>query len=349
MEQQPSAHFSLSKAWRIPIVASMSDYKTIQELKQIDASLAVPFRGIYILRRKNTRTARNGNPFLSVEFGDSSGSFNANCFGDSPVFTACDAAPEGSIIRLSGTTEYYQERFSPKLKAAEVIEASEAADEGVLGQLVEVPPESEDELWAHIVEGIAAIAHPQLRETVQRVMDETEAQFRTSTAAISMHHAYRHGLLEHTTHMLRACRALLPLYPQVDPDLAIAGIILHDIGKLEEYQGDFAAKVSRIGTLQGHVVLGFRIARKAAIQSKLNADLTERLEHIILSHQGEKEWGAAAMAATPEAVFVSMVDNLDAKMGMVQRVLRNTPEGEEFSEYLAGLQTRVLVTPPDKS
>ena len=230
-----------------------------------------------------------------------------------------------------------------------MIDATEAEAEGVLSQLVEVPPESEDELWGHIEEAIAAIEHPQLKETVQRVMDEWGPQFRTSTAAISMHHAYRHGLLEHTTHMVRACRALLPLYPQVDPDLAIAGIILHDVGKLEEYEGDFAAKVSRIGTLQGHVVLGFRTARKAALQSKLNADLTERLEHIILSHQGEKEWGAAAMAATPEAVFVSMVDNLDAKMGMVQRVLRNTPEGEEFSEYLMGLQTRVLVTPPDKS
>ena len=75
--------------------------------------------------------------------------------------------------------------------------------------------------------------------------------------------------------MVRAARALLPLYPEVDPDLAIAGIILHDMGKLEEYEGEFAAKVSRIGTLQGHVVIGFRIARKAAILSKLNADLTE--------------------------------------------------------------------------
>ena len=163
-----------------------------------------------------------------------------------------------------------------------------------------------------------------------------------------MHHAYRHGLLEHTVHMLNAARALLPLYPEVDPDLTLAGIILHDIGKLEEYEGDFSAKTSRIGTLQGHVVIGFRIARKAALQSGLNADLTERLEHIILSHQGEKEWGAAAMAATPEAVFVSMVDNLDAKMGMVQRALRKAPEGEPFSEYLPGLQTRLLLSAPDK-
>ena len=327
----------------------MSDYRSVKELKQLDKDLAVPFRGIFILLKKTTKTARNGNPFLSVQIGDGGGSFTANCFGDSAVYAALDPADEGSIIRLSGSTEYFNDRFSPRLQAAEVITTEEAEDEGMLGNLVETPPESEAELWTHIEEAVEAIAHPQLKETVQRVLNELGERFRVCPAAVSMHHAYRNGLLEHTTHMVRACRALLPLYPEVDGDLAIAGIILHDMGKLEEYEGDVAAKVSRIGTLQGHVVIGFRIARKAAIQSKLNADLTERLEHIILSHQGEKAWGAAAMAATPEAVFVSMVDNLDAKMGMVQRVLRNTPEGEAFSDYLVGLQTRVLVTPPDKS
>jgi 3'-5' exoribonuclease len=327
----------------------MSDYKNVKELKSIDPEIAAPFRGIYILKRKETRTAKNGNAFLKVEFGDAGGSFSANAFGDSAVFEALNPAAEGGIVRLSGKTDYYNDMFSPKLQAAEVIEGAEAEAEGVLSQLVEVPPESEEELWADLVEGIAAIEHPRLRETVQRVIDETEKAFRTAPAAISMHHAYRHGLLEHTVHMLRACRALLPLYPQVDADLAIAGIILHDIGKLEEYEGEFSAKTSRTGTLQGHVVLGFRTVRKAALQSHLNADLTERLEHIILSHQGELAWGAATMAATPEAVFVSMIDNLDAKMGMVQRVLRNASEGEEFSERLLGLQTRVLLTPPDKS
>ncbi|MGK0309205.1 MAG: 3'-5' exoribonuclease [Lentimonas sp.] len=327
----------------------MSDYKTVQEVKGIDANLAVPFRCILILLKKKPKVAKNGNPFLSLEFGDRSGRFNANCFSDSDVFNALKDVEEGSIVRLAGKTDYYQERFSPRIQAIEAIEATEAEAEGMLDQLVEVPPESEDELWAHIQEAVEAIGHNAIKETVQRVLDETEKAFRVRAAAISMHHAYRHGLLEHTAHMVRACRALLPLYPEVDSDLAIAGIILHDVGKLEEYEGNFATKVSRIGTLQGHVVLGFRTVRKAAIQSKLNTDLTERLEHIVLSHQGEKAWGAAAMAATPEAVFVSMIDNLDAKMGMVQRVLRSTPESDEFSEYLMGLQTRVLITQPDKS
>jgi len=157
-----------------------------------------------------------------------------------------------------------------------------------------------------------------------------------------MHHAYRHGLLEHTVHMARAGRALLPLYAEVEPDLALAGILLHDTGKAIEYEGTLATKRSRRGILQGHVVLGYQLARKHGIKARLDADRLERLEHIILSHQGEPEWGAAVYAATPEAVFVSMIDNLDAKMGMVQRALRQAADGEEFSERLPGLSAQLL-------
>ncbi len=327
----------------------MSDYRNVKELKQLNKDLAVSFQGIFLLQKKTTKTDRNGNPYLNIQLGDRNGNFNTNCFGSSAIYSALDSAEEGNIIRLSGTTGYYNDKFSPQLQAAEVIPPEEAEKVIAPGDLTETAPESETALWTHLEEALEAIQHPQLKETVQRVMDEMGERFRISPAAIKMHHAYRNGLLEHTVHMVRAARALLPLYPEVDADLAIAGILLHDIGKLEEYEGDNTPKVTRIGTLQGHIVIGFRITRKAALQSKLNPDLTERLEHIILSHQGEREWGAAAMAATPEAVFVSMIDNLDAKMGMVQRVLRNTPEGEPFSDYLPGLETRVLVTSPDKS
>ena len=94
------------------------------------------------------------------------------------------------------------------------------------------------------------------------------------------------------------------------------------------------------------MVLGYQLARKAAIKCKLDAERLERLEHIILSHQGEPQWGAAVYAATPEAVFVSMIDNLDAKMGMVQRALRQAGDGDEFSERLPGLNSPLLTRKP---
>jgi 3'-5' exoribonuclease len=200
-------------------------------------------------------------------------------------------------------------------------------------------------MWVELHGFVAGIRHAELRAAVQAAFDEMGDSFRSAPAAISMHHAYRHGLLEHTLHMARAARALLALYPEIDPDLAMAGILLHDAGKTIEYEGKIAAKKSRRGVLQGHVVLGYQLVRKAGLKAKLDPDRLERLEHIILSHQGELEWGAAVMAATPEAVFVSMIDNLDARMGMVQQALRHASQGQEFSERVPGLEAQLLTKP----
>jgi 3'-5' exoribonuclease len=322
-------------------------YKT-NALKQIPSGSATPFEGIYILLSKTIKTAKNGNPFMRVELGDRFGSFSSNCFNDSPSYIAFGELTEGSIVRIAGESDHFQDRFSPRLRSVKAISNEEADEAGVLGDLFETAPEPADSLWSGLESAIAAIAHEGLRATVQAAIDENAEAFRSAPAAISMHHAYRHGLLEHTVRMARAAQVLLPLYPEVDADLALAGILLHDIGKIEEYTDAPGVSKTRAGYLQGHVVLGFRMVRKAALTQRLDADLTERLEHIILSHQGELAWGAAAMAATPEAVFVSMVDNLDAKMGMVQRTLRNAAEGEGFSEYLVGLQAPLLLDPPRK-
>ena len=213
---------------------------------------------------------------------------------------------------------------------------------------METAPEDADALWAEFQQHIAAISHPDLRATIQALFDDIGEKFRNAPAAVAMHHAYRHGLLEHTTHMARAARALLPLYPEIDADLALAGILVHDTGKVIEYEGDLVTSRSRRGLLQGHVVLGYQLVRKAGMKCKLASDLLERLEHIVLSHQGELEWGAAVIAATPEAIFVAKVDDLDAKMGMVQRLLRQANPEDEFSERHPGLNSLLLLSKPAK-
>jgi 3'-5' exoribonuclease len=270
-------------------------------------------------------------------------------FGDSPVFDILKEAGEGAVVRLEGKIDFYQGRLSPKLSKAVALSESELGAPGLLETLVEVAPEDSGALWTEFNAFIDGIAHAELRATVRAVFDEIGEHFKSAPAAVAMHHAYRHGLLEHTTHMARACAALLPHYPEVDASLAMAGVLLHDTGKAIEYEGTLATKRSRRGILQGHVVLGYQLARKAGIKCKLDADRLERLEHIILSHQGEPQWGAAVYAATPEAVFVSMIDNLDAKMGMVQRALRQADEGAEFSERLPGLNSSLLTRKPPQS
>lgn len=318
---------------------------TVRDLKAADASPGRTFTSILVLRKLSTKTATNGNPYLSVELGDRTGSFNCTVFSDGPAFEAVKSAEEGAVVRVEGKVETYQGRLSPKLTRASVVPAEELTSPEVIENLVETAPEDAGALWRDFEGFAASIGHAELRKTVSLVLEEAGESFRTAPAASMMHHAYRHGLLEHTVHMARAARALLPIYPEVDPDLAMAGILLHDMGKTIEYEGALATRRSRRGILQGHVVLGYQLVRKAAIKAKLDNDRTERLEHVILSHQGQLEWGAAALAATPEAVFVSMVDNLDAKMGMVQRALRNAQPDEEFTERIKGLDTYLLAKP----
>lgn len=342
-------------AWTAPAfvlflgdMADISTLLTVRQIKALDRSGGDTFTCVVLLRRVQTRTSKNGNPFLNVELGDKTGSFNANVFSDTQPFVLFEGLAEGAIVRVEGRVDYYQDRLSPKIQRVEEISRERLSQSELFSNLVETAPEDAGALWAEFQEHVAAIAHPEIRATVQAVFEEIGEPFRTAPAAVAMHHAYRHGLLEHTVHMARAGRALFPLYPEVDPDLALAGILLHDTGKVIEYQGDLVTTRSRRGILHGHVVLGYQLARKAGIKAKLQPELLERLEHIILSHQGELEWGAAVIAATPEAVFVAKLDDLDAKMGMVQRLLRQAGEDDEFSDKHPGLNSQLLVRKPQK-
>ncbi|MEX0330330.1 MAG: 3'-5' exoribonuclease YhaM family protein [Puniceicoccaceae bacterium] len=317
---------------------------TVAELKQLPKDQKLPFETIVVLRKSSIRKARNDSEFLSVELGDKTGVFHHVCFGNSSLYPLFLNADEGTIFRIQGNTEYYQNRFSPAIVNIEPLHESEIPR--YLDRLVECAPIPIEDLWKELQGFVAKIQYTPLRETTALALAELENEFKIIPGAISMHHAYRAGLMEHTVRMCRACGALLPLYEEVDPDLALAGVILHDLGKALEYTGDLATSKSKLGHLHGHVVLGYRQVRRAALKSGLPENLLDRLEHIILSHQGELEWGAATKAATPEAVFVSMVDNLDAKMGMVQYALRTNPEGQEFADYVPGLGAPLLARSP---
>jgi 3'-5' exoribonuclease len=319
---------------------------SVKDVKALGAAGGQAFASLLVVRKLTTKMANNGNPFLSLELGDRSGSFTCTVFSDSPAFEAIKAAGEGAVLRVEGKIEYYQGRLSPRLGKVAAVEEAKLTDPAVVSNLVENSPEDAKKLTAELTAFVAGIGRAELRATVQAVFAELGEVFLSAPAAVGMHHAYRHGLLEHTVRMARAARALAPLYPETDADLVMAGVLLHDTGKAIEYEGTLSPRRTRRGILQGHVVLGYQLVRAAGARTRLDPELLERLEHVILSHQGKLEWGAAVMAATPEAVLVSMIDNLDAKMGMVQRALRQAAAGEEFSERLPGLESALLTRPP---
>ena len=329
-------------------MADISTPLAVREATPLDPKGGDQFTSVLLGRRITAKTAKNGHPFLSVELGDKTGSFSITVFNDAPHFDLFKSGKDGLIVRIEAKVDYFQDRFSPRVQRAEEVSLDQLANSPLLANLVETCPEDPDALWTEFQGHIAAIVHPEIRATVEAVFEEVGEQFRISPAAVAMHHAYRHGLLEHTCHMARAARALLPLYPEVDADLALAGVLVHDTGKVIEYQGDLVTSRSRRGVLQGHVVLGYQLVRKAAWKANLAGELLDRPKPIVLSHQGELEWGAAVIAATPEAVFVAKVDDLDAKMGMVQKLLRQASETDEFSERHLGLNSPLLLRKPAK-
>jgi len=149
--------------------------------------------------------------------------------------------------------------------------------------------------------------------------------------------------------MAKSARALLPLYPFVDPSLALAGVILHDVGKVQEYSrlepGMAKAGFTRAGNLHGHLVLGAFLVREHGAKVGLEPSLRERLEHVVLSHHTLREFGACATPSTPEAVFVARIDELDAKLSAVEEELRKAPAGAEFVP-VRGIDGQLLTTPP---
>ncbi|MDR2664223.1 MAG: HD domain-containing protein [Puniceicoccales bacterium] len=296
------------------------------------------FEGVFLLKSVSRRTAKNGRPFLVVEVGDRYGMFSCNIFEDSDAYGLLQGAAVGTILSLAGVAEQFNDRLSPRIQAVRRISPAEARAQGLEGLLYGGPKESSEALRRELEGYVSRIGHEKLKKTVEEALREVGEVFWTGTAAINMHHAYRFGLLEHSVHVARAGIGLLPYYPFVDPDLAIAGLLLHDVGKALEYCGEGAYERTRAGLLQGHVVLGYRIVRKAALTAGLEDDLLLQLEHIILCHQGMPEYGAAVLPSSPEGVFVSLVDNLDAKMAMVERALDSTPPDWEFSEKVMGLE-----------
>ncbi len=313
----------------------MQKISEIKNLREEDGKVALSF--IAVLRALQVRTAKNSSEFLMVDFGDNSGVVSAMCFDGSQAFHSLRDAQVGDVFEVRANADFYQGRLSPKIDAVRKLEECEIVE--AYASLAPVSPFNPDEMRVQLEAFIEKISDEALRATVVSALESTAGQFFTSTAAVKMHHAYMFGLLEHSLRCAKMADALLDLYPDVDRDLAMAGTILHDIGKVLEYTQGLAADRTRVGVLQGHVVLGYRIVRRAGLKSNLNADLLERLEHIILSHQGEPEWGAAVRAATPEAVFVSNIDNFDAKMGALEAAIAQG--GGDFVDVPA-LRVKVL-------
>jgi 3'-5' exoribonuclease len=163
---------------------------------------------------------------------------------------------------LEGITKDYKGAFSTEITFARILSDDEIVRGNYLHKVVVCADEGVEALKAELADIIATIVNKSLRVVDGKVIDELKEDFFDKAAGISMHHAYKNGLLEHTVHTSRAGIKLLSLYSFVDHDLAIAGLLLHDVGTVLEYTSDVVAQRTKIGVLQDHLILGYRLVRK---------------------------------------------------------------------------------------
>ncbi len=297
------------------------------------------FEGFLLVRSSDQRVGSNGSKYLDMNLTDRTGEINCKLWDG----TVAPPAP-GSVVKVRGLVQEYNGR--KQLRIERLREAVEA--DGVdLSRLVPCAPESAEDMRRRIDETVARFESEKLRRLVQEMLRLAGDELAWFPAAQRMHHAERSGLLHHTTSMLCVAEQLLACYPFLNGDLLRAGVILHDLGKIREMKSDRLGNVqdyTRDGILLGHLVRGVATLEEAAKNVGVDGEIVTLLEHMIISHHGEAEYGSPKGPMFPEAEALHWIDLLDARMNEMERIQQRTPQGA-FSEAIRSLDGRRIYHP----
>ncbi len=286
-----------------------------------------------LVRGAEVRSKRDGGDYLRLTLGDRTGAV-AGILWDSPA-AATAAAKVGAVLVVSGRYALHP-RFGPQITVRSLRPAQEAEYE--IEDLLDGPLLSADRMESDLRELLETVSNPHLGRLLDRFFgagEPTWLEFREAPAAKYYHQAYRHGLLEHCLTVAQAVRATAGTFPGVDGDLALAGALLHDIGKLEAYLSDpRQIDLTDAGKLEGEIPLGYYRVRRAIEELEgFPPDLAQALLHIILSHHGTLEHGSPVVPCTREATLVHMIDNLGGRLGSFDRLEKELPDGQRWSGF----------------
>jgi 3'-5' exoribonuclease len=293
------------------------------------------FEGFLLVRMSEQRTGSNGGKYLDMNLADRTGEINAKVWdGNVPP-----PAP-GSVVKVRGATLEYNGRLQLRV---EKLRAPDNTDEVDMSVLTPCAPEPPEEMLANIDAAVADIVSEPLRKITAEMLSRCREKLLYFPAAQRIHHAERSGLLHHTTGMLRLAGAVLPLYPQLNADLVIAGVIVHDLCKTEELSSDEMGVVkdyTEEGLLLGHIVIGVTRIAEAARAVNVTGEPVTLLEHMMLSHHGEEAYGSPRKPMFPEAEVLHWLDLMDARMNEMETAMERLVPGV-FSEKIWSLERRL--------
>ena len=265
----------------------------------------------FVVASKQVKAKKNGEPYLALILADRSGQIEAKMWDNVDDFIA--GFEQDDFLKIKGLINKYKNRFQLTIHKLRRMAESEIDFTDYL------PKTTKDigELWRTLTEFVASIQNQHLKSLVESFMADTEIaeRYRNAPAAKTLHHAYIGGLLDHVVSLCRSCDLMCRNYPQVNRDLLLTGAFLHDIGKIQELSYNRAFSYTTRGQLLGHMVIELEM-----LQSKLDhfpgfpAELKTLLEHLIISHHGQYEFGSPKLPMFPEALLLHYLDDLDSKM-----------------------------------
>ncbi len=300
---------------------------------------------VYLVTDKQLRANRNGNLYLQVEIRDRTGSISARLWNASEhLFRSFDT---GDFLHVKGKVQLFQGALQMILSHLDRIEAEKI-------DLADFLPHTEQDvskLLERLRSTLLRLGNPHLRAMAECfLMDEAFVRdFARAPAGVRNHHAYLGGLLEHVVALLDAADRILPLYPELDRDLLLSGVFLHDVGKVRELSYHRAFAYTDEGQLVGHLVIGVemlneKVARVPDLTGEpFPRELLLRLKHMILSHHGSYEFGSPKLPMTPEAIALHHLDNLDAKVHSFTRDIReDRNQTSAWTPFNQSLQRRLF-------
>jgi len=293
---------------------------------EIGQEVEAPF---LVLSLGRGRTSRGGL-YLNVELGDRSGRIQAKVWDEAEAMAGRLA--EGTVALIRGYVDSY--RGSPQfiIRAARPLEPEEFDWPDYLKAAPRPAAEMKAELWA-LVESLPDADYRRLVSAAlssPRVGDK----FYLSPAAKNFHHAHLHGLLQHSLSVGRLAAGVAGHYPRLNPSLLVAGALLHDLGKIWEFTPPPKVDYSSLGRLKGHLVMGSEfLADVAAELDDFPEEKLALLQHLILSHHGEPEFGAPVRPQLLEALVLHHLDNIDAKVEAIDAFLDQETDAEGWSAY----------------
>jgi len=299
------------------------------------ASLAVEDSGwgYFLCTYKELRAGRSGSEFLFLSLQDATAQVVAKVMAD--VSRYKDEFEAGEFVRVEGRGSVYNGQVQLKLSAIRRVNPEQDRREGFREEdCVLSAPRPIDEMWAELQEHLRGVRNDHIRVLLNRIVSDHEAELRVWPAAQQIHHAYRGGFLEHLTKMAEVGRFVANAYG-ADWDPVLAGIVLHDIGKLQElaYDGG-TGSYTRDGNLVGHIALGIVMVREAVHGiAGFPDDLRAHIEHLIASHHGVREHGSPVEPKTVEAFILASIDELDARLNQVRKAIAEDASDGDFTAW----------------